>query len=213
MASITVVRHAQASFGSREYDALSPLGLRQAAATGRHFAARGERFDRVLAGPRARHAQTAQALLDRSARVEVEAALDECGAGHALMRRVLATGAGGSRRELLERYLDALDRWGPGEDDEPGCETRAAFEQRVGGWFDRTCAALARGERVLVVTSAGVVAMLVSQTLRAPPDAWGRMLRTMRNASISELLVTGGRRSLASFNSVAHLPAGEVSGI
>lgn len=213
MAVVTVVRHAQASFGSRDYDALSALGVSQAEATGKHFAERGAGFDRVLVGPRSRHGETARHLAPTGTAAQVEAALDECGAGLGIMQRSLASRAGASHRELLERYLDALDRWGRGGHDEPGCETRAEFGRRVGQWFDDTCAGIAAGERVLVVTSAGVVALLVSNILRAPPEAWGHTLRTLRNASITEFLVSGERRSLASFNCTAHLAPGSVTGI
>lgn len=215
MATFVIVRHAQASFGSRDYDALSTLGASQADATGRYLEARGIRFDRTLIGPRLRHAETARRIVAQpwDEAGSRNAALDECGAGLAIMQRILADRAGASRREQLDRYLDELDAWGRGGRDESGCETRAAFGARVTDWFEQACAGVATGERVLVVTSAGVVAFLVSEVLHAPPSAWGQLLRTMRNASITELLVSRGRRSLASFNSTAHLPPDSVTGI
>lgn len=213
MATFVIVRHAQASFGSHDYDALSALGIVQAEATGRHFASRGATFDRVLVGPRRRHAETARGLVGAERGVTVVDALDECGAGDGLMRHVLEHREGASKREVLERYLHVLEVWGRGGHDVPGCETRAQFGHRVERWFDQACTDIGQGERVLVVTSAGVIALLVSDLLQAPAAAWGQMMNTMRNASISELLVSGRRRSLASFNSTAHLEPALVSGI
>ncbi|HNR22411.1 MAG TPA: histidine phosphatase family protein [Steroidobacteraceae bacterium] len=213
MATFVIVRHAQASFGSQDYDALSALGITQAETTGRHFASRGAAFDRVLVGPRVRHAETARRLVGPRRDFAAVDALDECGAGHGLMRHVLEHREGAPMRAVLERYLQLLEAWGRGAHEVPGCETRAQFGQRIAGWFDQACADLRQGEHVLVVTSAGVIALLVSDLLQAPAPAWGQLMRTMRNASISELLVSGGRRSLASFNSTAHLEPAQVSGI
>lgn len=213
MATFVIVRHAQASFGSENYDALSTLGVTQAEATGRYFADRGTAFDRVLIGPRERHADTARRLVGPQREVTVVDALDECGAAPGLMQRILAHREGASKREVLERYLHVLEVWGRGGHDEPGFETRAQFGHRVARWFEQACTDLGPGERVLVVTSAGVIALLVCSILQAPAAAWGQMMNTMRNASISELLVSGRRRSLASFNSTAHLEPALVSGI
>ena len=62
-----MLRHAQASLFSRDYDELSELGRAQAATLGRHFAAlasRGElHFDRIVTGPARRHRDTASILL------------------------------------------------------------------------------------------------------------------------------------------------------
>lgn len=213
MATFVIVRHAQASFGSENYDALSALGVRQAEATGAYFARHGMTFDRVLAGPRMRHAETARRLVGAQPGITVDDALDESGAGGAMMQRILAHREGASKRKVLERYLDVIEVWGRGGHDVPGSETRTAFGHRVAQWFDQACMDIGQGERVLVVTSAGVIALLVSDVLRAPAAAWGQMMNTMRNASISELLVSGRRRSLASFNSTAHLEPALVSGI
>lgn len=213
MAAFVIVRHAQASFGSENYDALSTFGVTQAQATGRYFADRGVAFDRVLIGPRVRHAETARELVGPRRAATVVAALDECGAGSVIMQRVLAQHAGATRRDVLEGYLQELEAWGHGGRDEPGCESRVQFGQRVARWFDEACAGIGPGERVLVVTSAGVVALLVSEVLQAPAVAWGQLMHTMRNTSITELLVSGRRRSLASFNCTAHLEPAMVTGI
>jgi broad specificity phosphatase PhoE len=213
VATFVIVRHAQASFGSRNYDALSTLGVAQAETTGRYFASRGVAFDRMLVGPRVRHAETARRLVGPRRDFTAVDALDECGAAHGLMRHVLEHREGAPMSAVVERYLQVLEAWGSGAHEVPGCETRVQFGQRIAGWFDQACADLRQGERVLVVTSAGVIALLVSDLLQAPAAAWGQLIRTMRNASISELLVSGGRRSLASFNCSAHLEPALVSGI
>ncbi len=58
MGTLVVVRHAQASLFSRDYDELSEHGIEQARCLGRWWAARGEQFSRVVTGPAKRHRDT-----------------------------------------------------------------------------------------------------------------------------------------------------------
>ena len=63
MSIVHLVRHAQASFGAEDYDALSELGFRQARWLGEYFSARGLRFARVMSGTMVRQQATARAIL------------------------------------------------------------------------------------------------------------------------------------------------------
>ncbi len=64
MASIYLIRHGQASFGQRDYDQLSALGLEQAQVLGRALSLRIAGFAGVLSGTMQRQQQTAEACLD-----------------------------------------------------------------------------------------------------------------------------------------------------
>ena len=59
MALVYLVRHAQASFGQRNYDQLSPLGHQQARWLGEWFHEQGISFKRVMSGTLQRQRQTA----------------------------------------------------------------------------------------------------------------------------------------------------------
>ena len=50
MGTLYLVRHGQASFGSDDYDRLSPLGQRQSLRLGEHWRAHGLHFDAVYTG-------------------------------------------------------------------------------------------------------------------------------------------------------------------
>ena len=63
MALLFLVRHAQASFGSTDYDRLSELGHTQARWLGEYFREREIKFKRVLTGTLARQQDTARAIL------------------------------------------------------------------------------------------------------------------------------------------------------
>jgi hypothetical protein len=60
VAIIHLVRHAQASFGSRNYDELSAIGRIQAGLLGRWIGECGSKVDQVVAGGLVRHKDTAQ---------------------------------------------------------------------------------------------------------------------------------------------------------
>src|SRR5882757_1587950 len=80
MAVIYLIRHAQASFGARDYDKLSEQGERQAVVLGKALAARGVRPDLVVTGSMSRHLRTAQLALEAAGlddRAEVDPGFDE----------------------------------------------------------------------------------------------------------------------------------------
>ena len=58
---------------------------------------------------------------------------------------------------------------------------------------------------MLAVTSAGVIATAVAALLEAPNSAIPRVLRVLRNASMTEILFSGSMRSLNSINDVQAL--------
>ena len=61
MAQFYLVRHGQASFGSDNYDQLSPLGHQQARWLGEYFAERDMQFDGLITGDLVRHQETGAA--------------------------------------------------------------------------------------------------------------------------------------------------------
>ena len=58
-----MVRHAQASFGTDDYDRLSELGHRQSRWLGEYLAERQLTFDRVVTGTLRRHRETLEGIV------------------------------------------------------------------------------------------------------------------------------------------------------
>src|SRR5271155_4295474 len=58
MSLLYLIRHAQASFLSEDYDKLSPLGESQAVYLGKYWASQNLSFDRACQGPCLRHKET-----------------------------------------------------------------------------------------------------------------------------------------------------------
>src|SRR4029453_6256941 len=79
MAELYLVRHAQASFGTDDYDRLTELGHRQSRWLGEYFAARRTQFDRVLTRTPPRHRETLQGIAEacKTPAAEIDAGLDE----------------------------------------------------------------------------------------------------------------------------------------
>jgi broad specificity phosphatase PhoE len=216
MSSLLLLRHGQASFGTDDYDRLSDLGECQASATGAYLATAGTVFDRVLIGPKRRHRATAAgalAALPTAPGVVIEPALDEFAEGTEVLRAAQrmcglssAELAALPRNEQLRHYEAAIMGWLRGEEEIEGRASAAAFRACVADWLRELVAQPARGQRVLAVTSAGVIAAAVAEVLDIRVEHMAQFTRVVRNASLTEIVFSPVRTSLMSFNSVAHLP-------
>ena len=68
MAELFLVRHAQAAFGTDDYDRLSPLGRMQAEVLGHYLRDCGIQFDAVFSGDLLRQKETARLALESQSR-------------------------------------------------------------------------------------------------------------------------------------------------
>lgn len=222
MSTLLLVRHAQASFLSDDYDRLSELGIEQSRQLGRQLALGGARFDAVFVGPRRRHAHTAEVLL-----AELEAApepellpeLDEYPAEDVLAARIgeltsaraeLAEDIGHSDKRRRGRAFDlllqeALHDWVRRDRDDAAHETWQSFGARVGRALERLTRDDGRGRRVLCVSSAGTIGALAAQVLAAPAETALELGFMINNSAVTEIAFSAGKRSLARFNVLGHL--------
>lgn len=211
MGQIYLVRHGQASFGSQDYDQLSPLGEQQARWLGAYFAERGIRFERVVSGTQRRHRQSAQCILEGMAAdqlIEFDAGLNEFdfvdlhkAAGG---ERVVSGGdLAQQRRAFFSRLKSVLHLWA--QDQLPGkvAESWVQFQQRV-------CEALqalqttAQGP-LLIVSSGGPMGALVQQILGAPYQAAIELNLQIHNTGFCQLHFNEETLRLGSFNAIPHL--------
>ena len=203
MAEVVLVRHAQASAGTDDYDRLSPLGHEQAEWLGLWLRAHDLAFDRVYRGNLRRHRETAAALQGLGPEPVVDPRFDEF---HYFSlqqeyQRLTGTPEARSREEFLTTFPAVLARWAAGELGREG-ETFAAFEARVS---EALAEAARPGETVLIVTSGGVIGVILRHVLGLSDDATADMMLAIRNASIHRLKHEGGRLRLSLFNAHPHL--------
>ena len=227
---LLLVRHGQASFYGASYDELSVLGLSQARLLGEHWGRSGLRPARAWVGPRRRHTQTYAAAAEayetygeRFPAAEPLPALDEHAGitvaktklGHADPDSGALHGPAGpgsdqeaerAKSALLVSYLGAIREWARGEIDSAGCESWAAFRDRVRGALERMTAVPSDGP-VVAFTSGGVVCAAVGWMLGLDEDRVIDLHTVVRNTSITAIGHSGRYRHLVTFNETPHLPA------
>jgi broad specificity phosphatase PhoE len=217
MSTLILLRHGQAAFGAERYDALSDLGRQQAERAGLYLAGRGSAYDRVWIGPRDRHRLTGRHALEPAAldwQGEAEPMLDEFAEGQQILaaaqqrQGVVLVGPGALRgRQAARHYAQEIEAWAAGISRIPGVPSPADFRASVAAWLDRALASPAAGQRVLVVTSGGVIAALMCQALGLPDAYLSHFMHAIYNASVTEFAFSAGRPiSLVSFNVASYLP-------
>lgn len=231
MSRLLLIRHGQASLGAADYDVLSPRGVEQSHALGRHLARMLDPPDAIYSGPRRRQRDTAAHLV--AAAREVGAAFpdpselpdfDEYPA-LALMREVLPilcetdaelrdltvawrsaeVGSLEHRRAFELTFHAAMRRWHDGHVDHPAVEPFAEFQARIARGLQHVVDRHPRRQTVLVVSSAGPVGVIAGLALGLTPWAGIRTSFVVHNASITEVASRPGELQLRSFNALPHL--------
>lgn len=203
MAEILVVRHGQASFGADNYDQLSDLGRRQGQVLGDTLRAMGWQPDRAITGSLARQKQT---LAEMGFSVEPE---EHSGWNEYDFHDLLHQRFGGrapdavitDRKTHFRALRETLGEWQRGGIPTAG-ESWTAFTDRVEA--ARRHATDTEAERVLVVSSGGVIARLVSATLQVPDPQMIALNLQIKNTSLTRFFSSGERFFLHEFNSVPH---------
>ena len=214
MGVLHLVRHGQASFGSDDYDRLSPTGELQALRLGEHWQALGQRFDAVYTGTLRRHGQTlqgiAQGLADPLPPTTVLPALNEYDS-QALIEAIHPLPL--PRPDTPERYrqhfrllCDALAQWMVGTISPRGMPGWQDFSAGVREVLD-TIRRQHAGAQVLLVSSGGPISTAVAQVLGSMPEVGIALNMRIRNSAVSELSISARRLMLQTFNALPHLSA------
>jgi broad specificity phosphatase PhoE len=212
--TVLLVRHAQASFGTADYDVLSPLGREQTAVVAAALRRRNLNVTRIVAGSARRQRETAEPVaagygleIETDARWN-EYETDEVLAHHAKQAVSLeGTGAGGeiTSREFQLVLDDALADWV-----EAGAATAAGqtwpefLASRVGALED-FAAGLGSGETGIAFTSGGVLGAIGAHLLGDHADLFPRLNKVVVNSGITKLVIGRGGTSLIAFNEHGHL--------
>jgi broad specificity phosphatase PhoE len=201
MAEILVVRHGQASFGADNYDELSDLGRKQGQLLGETLRAMGWQPDRAITGSLARQKQTLEEM-GFSVQAEEHSGWNEYDFHDLLNQRF-----GGQapddvitdRKTHFRALRDTLAEWQDGGI-QSARETWAQFTARVEA--ARSHAAACDAERILVVSSGGVIARLVAATLEVPDRQMITLNLQVKNTSLTRFISSKRRFFLHEFNSV-----------
>lgn len=219
MSVLLLIRHGQASFGKRNYDALSDRGHEQARVLGAALAARGVRPTRIVTGGMRRHAETAEGIivgLENGPEVVVDDGWDEFNFVHvmevhkplyrsrALMfADFVRTPAAERRAKFQSIFEEATERWTGGDADDDYKESFPAFSQRVDEALRRT-AGQADGV-VLVVSSGGPIGLVTSHLLAGDASLWATLNRVAVNTGVTKVLTGRSGLTLSTYNEHSHL--------
>jgi broad specificity phosphatase PhoE len=217
--SILLIRHAQASFGTADYDQLSEQGHAQTQALVSGLQRRGIHADRVISGGLRRQRDTAAPC---AAAVGVELEIDERWdeyedrdilGHHSDVPAGLEQQPGDpplSSREFQEILNRALDAWIVAGEAGPTRETWTRFHSRVNDALAEVASGLGKGQTALVISSGGVIAALSAGLMRLPPQALVAFNHVSINTGITKLVVGRGGITLVSANEHAHLDEADV---
>jgi broad specificity phosphatase PhoE len=213
--TVLLVRHAQASFGTGDYDVLSPDGVKQAEELAAEIARRELRVDRLISGSLARQRETVAPLAALTgAPVSIDPRWNEYDADDILARysestfRLVHQSTGATRattqefQVVLER---ALHSWITSTEQAQPTELWRAFYERANAALDHIVGELDRGQTALVCTSGGVLAAICIRLLGAPDQSFVRFNRVTVNAGISKVIHGGRGTTMVSFNEHGHL--------
>lgn len=210
MAQLFLVRHGQASYGAADYDKLSELGWRQARWLGEHFAERGIRFDAHVRGTLRRHDETLQGILEGmgvTATHDAHPGLNEYEARTIVAAHTGVPDAapqGADKRAHFRKLREALYAWTEDAIAPGGHEPFAEFRARVMGALDAV-RARADAERILVVSSGGPIATILSNVTGMPARMMVDLNMQARNGGYSEFVLSPKGVHFVSFNNVPHL--------
>ena len=210
MSLLLLVRHGQASWGSADYDRLSPLGEQQSRVLGAALAARGVRPGLVVRGGLLRHRQTADHAVAGAgwdADVVEDAGWDEF--DHRQMLDLHPSGVGDEAEltaaEFQRWFEGATRRWTDGEFADEYDESFEDFGTRVQDALRRTVERLGPGQTAVVLTSGGPISWVVASLLGAGADVWTRLNPVTVNTSVTKVVVGRRGSTLVSFNDHTHL--------
>ena len=232
MSKLYLIRHAQASFLSADYDNLSDHGHRQSTALGEYYAKKGLLFDKVYMGPLKRHRQTYQRVKEayEAAGLPFPTAIefDE-------LREYEGMDVMGEVRKQLEIYQPQFKAWFEEMDTHPnhktkmkmvvtylnlwatdtlgfdlpkGAQTFAGFRATAEKGLAKVMQGNEKGKTIAAFSSGGCIAAMLGKVMdiQNQGKTMGFNL-VMRNTAISEVLFSGNRLSLMTFNDLQHLPA------
>lgn len=204
MAELILVRHGQAQSHAKDadsYDQLSDLGYTQARWLGEHMATTNGHFDHVYTGTLKRQIQTATAMGYSDGTQDPR--LDEL--DYFAMAEALETQRGvpapSDPTEFAAHLPEVMQAWH--DDRITGVPERfSEFETRVTGIIDDICQ---DHGRILMVTSGGVIGMVVRHVLGLDNGGLSKIMLQVMNSSFHEVQFIHGQLLLAGFNATPHL--------
>ena len=220
MASIYLIRHGQASFGSANYDKLSELGCRQAKALGTYFNEAGIRIDASYSGGLERQQKTAAlAMAAQPGDVQhtidhrfdeirndeqIEALLPALAADDPELK-ALAEKTKKSSKDYQKILAAVFNHWVSEDCHADHIQSWADYSGNVTAAISNIMRVQGAGRTLAVFTSGGTIATIVAAVLGIGHAGTYQFYEPVINCSITQLLYSGKRISLSRFNDHSYL--------
>ncbi len=215
MATIYLLRHGQASFGTDDYDRLSTLGQRQAQVLGEYLRDTGINFDAVYSGDLRRQQETAKLAIASQAVTpvhhidprfneirndeQVEYLVPELVKSNPELRQLMARGLRSSKD--YQKVIDAVfNYWVSPACDDPRIQSWGDYSADVRAAVGDLIATHGGGKTIGVFTSGGTIATIVAQVLGLGGEQTYKFYEPIFNCSVTQLFYSGDKVSLSYFN-------------
>lgn len=224
MNELYMIRHGQASFGEKNYDRLSPMGVLQAQIVARHWVRIGRKIDAVYVGTMKRQIDTAGALISAYKERQIpvpkiisDESFDEYDSASVFQAQLpgMMDENPSISEKLADIYTDkrtfqllfeeAMNRWVSGTCDMPGVVTWRNFTERVIKGVRQIMQAQGAKKRLAVFTSGGPISVVVKEALNLTDKSTMVLSWQIMNASITRFKYNTRGLALAGFNDIAHL--------
>ena len=215
MSIIYLVRHGQASFGSDDYDQLSPIGCRQAEVTGQYFKDCDICFDAAYSGDLVRQVKTAEIVLaSQSADLpqnidsrfneirndeQLEYLLPKIIAAQPTIASLVDRGLSSSKD--YQKVIDAVfNFWVSDECKQPEIQSWQHYSAGVRDALSDVITNQGSGKTVAIFTSGGTIATIVAQVLGLSGKETYKFYEPIFNCAITQLFYNRNKISLSYFN-------------
>ena len=228
MATIYLIRHGQASFGSDDYDQLSLLGQRQAGVTGKYFNDCGITFDAAYSGNLKRQQQTAEIVISAqpvTVPIHADGRFDEIRNDEQLEKllpKITSERAdisalvdrGLSSSKDYQKVIDAVfNFWVSDQCQEPDIQSWQEYSSGVRNALSDVIKSQGAGKTLAIFTSGGTIATIVSQVLGLSGRETYAFYEPIFNCAVTQLFYNRHKTSLSYFNDRSFLQLlGKASG-
>ena len=230
MSKMLLIRHAQASLLAADYDQLSDKGHIQSRLLGEHLVHQKYHFDKVYIGPLKRHRQTFQEVqaiyqannlpfpkpilieeLDEHRSMETMKEIESLLAKYQpqfqeWIQEMATRPTPKMKMKMVDTFLNIWARDSFGFELPAGTQRFADFNAQAKKGLELVMQGNEKGKSIAVFSSGGCIGVMLGKVLgmEDPVKIMGLNL-VMVNAALSEVLFSGNRLSLKSFNVTPHL--------
>ncbi len=229
MSKLYFFRHAQASYGAKNYDQLSPKGEEQSQLLGDYLVQKQMHFDKIFVGPLVRQNHTyeivaaayekanlsipkpvfLEELKEHEGTEGVKTILPELMHKNPQIKKwytEIEENPKLMRRNTLLSFQYFMDEWAMGRLVVPNIESWADFRANVTKGLYKILAQTGKGETIGVFTSGGTISSIIAESLQIQNEQRVAALNfSIRNTSITSFLYARQQFNILAMNEIPHL--------